>query len=597
MSHGPSLGLCANWGSPQVLPLSPSLPPSFHPFPFKAGLDHLLVSVPMGGWRGHLKQALRAEQCEDLGTQYSRATVNRFTIAYFWLALFSVLSLSALQGMPWHTQGNCQQRGLASTPTLVQGQRLSVCDGVPWRTESECAAVSNMARGPTTEQAQRIESQDDQLDLTCVYGLSWLENTLADSMREDIAILFFHVWMFTIAMLAILNESIPHLLTCLVGSLLGGGWVASRIICTRRMASLYRQSIVPGLCGGVDHLQTWWEIRLWHTVSVVVITGVVIVVLGFLSWKLLKASLQCSFFSSLGASSKVHGMYKLALTFSVGLQLTFFFSLASVCMWIEKINHQDTKLLSYRGELYLAAFIITLLGLQLVRKESKRLFAIFFVICLIMVIFSSLMFGSLMYRFIFTSWQLFATVTVTSFVLLVLTTGLGLLCRLNFGKGLSQYLTASEALEGMNFTPVYFPRRSDDCEKASISEKKEGSLDFNARPLYLSGRTLERNDVVRISIYSDKGCPPVYLSTSRPLSGLQVPAHQIRESDIGVSIGLPVKAFLARLDSAPTLARRSEAPSRGTTNNIPFPARALSTRSPKSRSATPSHVTSEPRPF
>ena len=109
-------------------------------------------------------------------------------------------------------------------------------------------------------------------------------------MREDIAMLFFQVWMFTIAMLTILNESMPHLWTCFIGHILGGGWVVSRVVSTQKLARLYRESIVPGLCGGKDHLQTWWEVRLWHTVSVAVITSVVVIILGFLSWKLLKVS-------------------------------------------------------------------------------------------------------------------------------------------------------------------------------------------------------------------------------------------------------------------------------------------------------------------
>jgi hypothetical protein len=195
----------------------------------------------------------------------------------------------------------------------------------------------------------------------------------------------------------------------------------------------------------------------------------------------------------------------------------------------------------------------------------------------------------------------------------------------------------------MDFTPVYFPRRSDDFEKASISEKKCGPLDFDAEALYLPGRALARNDVLRTSIYSDKGAPPVYLSSSRPLvSELEVPGKYIRrmsrkvgraqrrsrfddwrrsyistsdesfagthtppyrESDIGASIGLPVKAFLARLDEAragepPVLLSRtrSESTRRATPNSVPFPTRPLSTWSARPRN-TPLHISSRPQPF
>ena len=43
------------------------------------------------------------------------------------------------------------------------------------------------------------------------------------------------------------------------------------------------------------------------------------------------------------------------------------------------------------------------------------------------------------YRTIFKSWRFFATVTVTAFILLVLTVTLGFVCYFNYGKGLQAY--------------------------------------------------------------------------------------------------------------------------------------------------------------
>jgi len=63
-------------------------------------------------------------------------------------------------------------------------------------------------------------------------------------------------------------------------------------------------------------------------------------------------------------------------------------------------------------------------------------------------------------------WPFFATVTVTAYIFTFATLVLGAWCRLNFDKGLAHYLQVSDALEGMDFTPVYF---SKDAEKASSS--------------------------------------------------------------------------------------------------------------------------------
>ena len=49
------------------------------------------------------------------------------------------------------------------------------------------------------------------------------------------------------------------------------------------------------------------------------------------------------------------------------------------------------------------------------------------------------MFGSIQYRWTFYNSQFFAVMTVTSFIVLVVTIGLAVACRLNFGKGLREY--------------------------------------------------------------------------------------------------------------------------------------------------------------
>jgi hypothetical protein len=51
----------------------------------------------------------------------------------------------------------------------------------------------------------------------------------------------------------------------------------------------------------------------------------------------------------------------------------------------------------------------------------------------------SFMFASRLYRWTFSTWPFFAALTVMSFVYLVITILLAVVCRTNFGKGLAPY--------------------------------------------------------------------------------------------------------------------------------------------------------------
>lgn len=59
----------------------------------------------------------------------------------------------------------------------------------------------------------------------------------------------------------------------------------------------------------------------------------------------------------------------------------------------------------------------------------------FLVISMLFITAWAAMFASDVYRWTFATWPFFAVMTVTSFVVLVSTTGLAIVCRLNFKKG------------------------------------------------------------------------------------------------------------------------------------------------------------------
>ncbi|KAG2008745.1 hypothetical protein CC2G_014139 [Coprinopsis cinerea AmutBmut pab1-1] len=443
---------------------------------------------------------------------------------------------------------------------------------------------NTVATGVPLPDATQLPLESVSPNPTCIYALSHLEDGLHDSQREDVVILFSHLWMMTIGIVAILNESLPHLGAAFFAHILEGAWAASRIENTRTLTRLYRRVIVPGPCEGRDYLGTWWEQRLRHTIPIVVLNVFTILALGFFTWKLYKVySVQT--FSRVGASPAVHRMYRLLLFFSVGLQLASFFGVASAGMWISKMSHGNFRMFAQHWRTYLAVFVIymafvlpwVILGWQCMRKECRRRVAAFFFISFVLVVISCVMFSSALYRAIFMGWQFFATVTVTSFTLLVFTIALGILCRINFGKGLAGYLDVSEALEGADFTPVTFSRydekyapatfnnrETDDWGTAFDASAKE--IDFkNYNPAMLPNVAIPEKaydyqvqvemgspqkdpflsaQEVRIvkgaSVYSDMNRPPIQLSVSPPIvSGITSASR--RDSGVSVTTASPAR--------------------------------------------------------
>lgn len=56
------------------------------------------------------------------------------------------------------------------------------------------------------------------------------------------------------------------------------------------------------------------------------------------------------------------------------------------------------------------------------------------------------MFASTSFRWTFVEWRFFSLITAASVLLTISTFVLGLMCRLNFGKGLSRYRTFPRSL-------------------------------------------------------------------------------------------------------------------------------------------------------
>ncbi|KAJ3514816.1 hypothetical protein NLJ89_g2146 [Agrocybe chaxingu] len=507
---------------------------------------------------------------------YTRITLTRFTTLYFFFALASCAILSALQAVTFVDNSNAvaalktKLEGVAIEGlAIVDNDELLVCTSIPNQAGTNCTLL--LTFGEDLDKRDGLLADDledilgtlnsaglmgnpvintvpDNISLsfedTCIPSLQWLDDVIHDAQREDVVTFLFQIWLFILALVTIVNESIPHLMAAVAGHLLGAGWSAYRVDSTRRLMNLYRTKIVPEACGGEDLLQNWWEIRIQHAIPILAVNCLTLLAFGYLSFQLFKVYATQSF-SRVGASPKIHRMYKFVLLFSVCLQLSGFFSLTSTAMWIDKVCHGMIMALAKHAKLYLAAFSVILVlqlpwfifGWVCVRKECKIRFAIFCGIAVLLLTLQTMMFFSPLYRYIFLTWPFFATITVTAYLLIIATTAMGILCRLNFDKGLAHYLQVTEALDGVDFTPVYFPKgREVDPEKATALETKlsEKSDDAHlttviALPLAAQQSPTERKQRGE-SIYSEQDGTPIFLSSSPPLVSDLAPAPSLRSS-------------------------------------------------------------------
>ncbi|TFK96961.1 hypothetical protein BDV98DRAFT_575222 [Pterulicium gracile] len=369
------------------------------------------------------------------------------------------------------------------------------------RTESISVQPSFVLNGTTVAGVTVIDGPARiPLDMQCVNAFIYIDEIFHDDKRENVVIIVFCVWVFMLSAIAILNESIPHLASALAAQVLLTAWSAYQLHHADSLWDMYTSLVVDTHCKGVNLLSGWWAERMAHTLPVVVINALMTVALAVLSFLLFRTYSRQTF-SRVGGSEKVQRIYTLVLVVSVLLQLACFFSLASAAMWIDKIVKSAVGIFATHKDLYLVAFILValvtvpwvILGWISIRQERRLLFLVFTAIGILLTAGSAMMFASSMYRFVFNSWALFATVTLTAFVLTVAATALGVVCRVvGFGKGLKHFLYVQDVLEGADFAPVYFSHNNNekkpDLETASsywsvLDNEKNPALDVPKEPV------------------------------------------------------------------------------------------------------------------
>ncbi|KAG6885704.1 hypothetical protein C0993_010876 [Termitomyces sp. T159_Od127] len=190
--------------------------------------------------------------------------------------------------------------------------------------------------GETSVDISGMGFEATNLSSTCVRALNWPVSVLHDTIREDIVFIAFQFWVLGMSVVALLNESIPHTLASLVTHMIATAWAAFQIAHTAHFKSNFSRVITNGACGGVHLLPNYWRdrgIAEWTSLAFNVLA---LLVSSFLTWKLFK-SFGWQTFKRVGASLTINRIYKIVLTLSITIQLSMFFMVVTVSLWIDQL--------------------------------------------------------------------------------------------------------------------------------------------------------------------------------------------------------------------------------------------------------------------
>ncbi|KAG8885494.1 hypothetical protein FRB97_000818 [Tulasnella sp. 331] len=384
------------------------------------------------------------------------------------------------------------------------------------------------------------------LPLSCVAVMRWPLQTLRNTQREDVVFVIFQIWVLGMSLVAVLNESIPHTVAALLTHGMATMWSAFQLVETSRFKESFATLTVNGACRGIKLFPTYWNHRAAIELSILVLNSVVLVAIAFASWKVIKV-FGWATFRRVGASREVNNIYRVVLVMAIMLQLSLFFILASVALWIDQLHSGAIGKFSSHGtiEMVVMSVIICLLvpwlalGWYSVRKENKKMMYAFLVISIILVGEWASEFISSSWRLTFSTWAFFALMSSVSMSLTLVVTVLGVCCLRNFGHGLPYSLKDQEPIESDDFERISPPTPDQDLEKLSSTTLEELIKEGDA----WAEEEIERRDVMSwdrtAAVSLPAALPIAHISSFKAAVGHPIPrrSHSHQKSSLG-SLGI-----------------------------------------------------------
>lgn len=103
----------------------------------------------------------------------------------------------------------------------------------------------------------------------------------------------FQFWLLGMSIVALLNESIPHIFASLLTHMLATGWATFQITHTATFRSEFNRVITKGACKHITLLPHYWEARGQAEIPSLVMHVVALLVSCFLTWRLIKVFFFC----------------------------------------------------------------------------------------------------------------------------------------------------------------------------------------------------------------------------------------------------------------------------------------------------------------
>ncbi|KAH6916822.1 hypothetical protein BKA70DRAFT_313840 [Coprinopsis sp. MPI-PUGE-AT-0042] len=286
----------------------------------------------------------------------------------------------------------------------------------------------------------------------CLQSLNWPVSELRNTKREDITFIGFQFWVLGMSFVALMNESIPHILASLLTHVMVTAWAAFQITQTQQFKLTFARVITNGACKDQPALLTnFWTARSHFEIPALALHAAALLISCILTWHLVKLY-GWQTFKRVGADLKINRLYKIVLVLSITIQLSLFFMIVTVGLWVDQLFNSVIGDLADFTKLYKASAFITLallvpwlaLGWFAVRQEHRVQMFFFLVLCILYLAGWGVMFFATTFRWTFVTWRFFAVMSSASVALTVLSMVLGVVCRFNFGKGLLRYLNAKD---------------------------------------------------------------------------------------------------------------------------------------------------------
>ncbi|CAL1696291.1 unnamed protein product [Somion occarium] len=197
------------------------------------------------------------------------------------------------------------------------------------------------------------------LDQKCLLALNWPVSVVENTKREDIVFICFQFWVLGMSLVAILNESIPHIFASLFTHILATAWGGFQIFHTARFRANFVRLTVNGACG-INLLPTYWKGRANAEIPSLVLNAAALLVSTFLTWRLVKL-FGWQTFKRVGASLIIRRIYNAVLVLSIIIQLSAFFIVVSGGLWLDQVINGNIAKLTTNAAGFKAVVIIVIL--------------------------------------------------------------------------------------------------------------------------------------------------------------------------------------------------------------------------------------------